>query len=231
MEKTEPSTTSTPGQTTDFFLLFFFSIFFCGGLLFFIIGLRELHRQSEFKGRNPEAIGVVSNYFSSMEILVSYTTATGVEMYAMPGNAYWIRPAIGSRIRLWYNPEQPLEVIAQGGMPPFMQGSIIALLIFGGIGATGFYYVWRSRQLRIWLFEHGQRVEAAFVRSYWTGGAHGKFSYLVRAEWTDPSSGENYTFYGPLHGTSLLRQVKEKQGVVVLIDPDDPRRYYMEMPE
>ncbi len=201
------------------------------GLLFFTIGLSELYRQSEFKRRSPEAIGVVSNYFGSMEILVTYTTATGTEMYAMPGNVHLIRPAIGSRIRLWYNPQQPLEVVAQGGMPSFMLGGSLALLIFGGVGATGFYYVWRARQLRRWLYEHGQRIEAAFVRSYWIGARHGKSIYLVRAEWTDPSTGEIYTFYGFLGGASLLRQIKDKVVVVVLIDPDDPRRYYMELPE
>jgi len=227
MEKTKPSNASVPGQTNDFLLLIFFGLFLCGGLLFFFFGLRELYQQSEFKRRSPEAIGVVNNYFDSMEILVTYPTATGDEIYAMPRNVNLPRPAIGSRVRLWYNPKQPQEVVAQSGMPFSMLGGILALLIFGGVGATGLYFIWRSRQLRLWLYRNGQRVEAAFVRSYWTGGGHGKFTYKVCAEWTDPSSGEIHTFYGFLYGTSLLQQLKDKRVVVVLIDPDDPRRYYV----
>lgn len=229
-ERTEPSAATAPRNDSGFFLVFF-GIFLCMGLLFFILGLRELYQQSEFKRRSSEAIGVVSNYFGSMEILVTYSTATGAEIYAMPKNVHLSRPAIGSRIRLWYNPEQPLEVVAQGGVPSFMLGGSLALLIFGGVGATGFYYVWRSRQLRFWLYAHGQRIEAAFVRSYWIGWRLGKSIYWVRAEWTDPSTGEIYPFYGFLNGTTLLRQLKDKQFVAVLIDPDDPRRYDMELPE
>ena len=231
MEKNESSAAVAPGQPDDFLLLVLCSLFFCSGLLLFVFGLRELYQQSEFKRRSPEAIGVVSNYFGSTEILVSYSTASGAEIYAMPRNIHLSRPAIGSRIRLWYNPEQPLEVVSQGGMPPFMPGAILALLIFGGAGATGFYFVWRAHRLRLWLYRHGQRVEAALVRSYWTGWDHGKFGYVVRTEWTDPSSGESFTFYRSLYGTALLRQLKEKRFVVVLIDPEDPRRYYVEMPE
>lgn len=231
MKKNEPSATVTPGQPDDFLLLTIFSLFFCAGLLFFVFGLRALYQQSEFKRRSPEAIGVVSNYFGSMEILVSYTTATGAEIYAMPGGIHLPRPAIGSRIRLWYNPEQPLEVVAQGGIPSSMLSGILALLVFGGAGATGFYFVWRAHRLRLWLYRHGQRVEAALVRSYWTGWDHGKFGYVVRTVWTDPSSGATYTFYRSLYDTALLRQLKEKRFVVVLIDPDDPRRYYVELPE
>jgi hypothetical protein len=233
---TKPETTnhyrsSDPHQIDDYFFILFFGICFCMGLLFFCLGLHAVHQLSEFKDRNRKTIGIVSNHFGSTEITVTFRDEAGKEIYALPVNVYLQRPAIGSRIRLWYNPAQPLEVVAQGGMPQFMQGGILALLIFGGIGAAGFYFVWRQRQLRLWLYDYGRIIEAAFVRSYWFGRRHGTNCYKIISKWTDPDSGISYTFSGVLWGKSRLDQIKRQQFVPVLIDPDNPKRFYIDLPE
>lgn len=231
MKKPNSVAPPLPEQSTDFFLFIFFGLFLCVSLLFFALGLRSVQLQSEFKRRNPATTGVVSSYFDSMSILVSYSTAKGEEIYALPQNIHWPRPAIGRRIRLWYNPGQPQEVVAQGGMPSAMFAGILAVLVFGGTGFAGLRYAWRKRQLRHWLYQHGQRVKADFQHAYWTGWAHGRARYKVVARWEDPSSGGIYTFSRFLFGQSLLRQIEEQRFITVLLDPDDPQRYYVELPE
>jgi hypothetical protein len=82
-----------------------------------------------------------------------------------------------------------------------------------------------------WLKQHGRRIVATVTSiRHETGKTPAGFSrdnYYVTAKWTNPRTGRTYTFWTWI----MNRSPEYTQGslVSVLIDPNDPKRYTMDL--
>lgn len=90
-----------------------------------------------------------------------------------------------------------------------------------------YYQVWKIN----WLQHHGRRIIATITairheKKKTSTGAVRDFAY-VTARWTDPRTGQTYTFWKWL----VDNHVSYTTGylVPILIDPRHPRRYQMEI--
>jgi hypothetical protein len=104
------------------------------------------------------------------------------------------------------------------------------LLIVGILALTMAFIIYQIRTNK-WLQCHGRRI-VAMVTSirHETGKTPAGFlrdNYYVTAKWTNPRTGRTYTFW-----TWIMNRCPDytKGSLVpVLIDPNDPKRYIMDL--
>ncbi len=111
---------------------------------------------------------------------------------------------------------------------------IVALMwtLFIGLFAVPVARARRRRQREIaWLKSNGWRVEVTVARVEVSAGAsryQAPRHFLIAQAWDAPDGKESYTFKSdPLSGS--LADDLVGATVDVLIDPDDPNRYYMDV--
>jgi len=103
-------------------------------------------------------------------------------------------------------------------------------LLISVLTLTIAFIIYQIRQLG-WLRHHGKRV-VALVTSIRhevgkTRAGFARDNYYLTATWTNPRTGQTYTFW-----SWIMNQAPEYvQGslVPVLIDPKDPKHYLMEL--
>lgn len=107
--------------------------------------------------------------------------------------------------------------------------SATILFLFGWLGLLPFDG--QKRRSRKWLLSYGRPVVAAIdrVRKDTVRGSK-SVSWVVIAKWSDPVDGTAYQFYSDRLQADPSNQLHS--GVVnVLIDPNNPRRHYMDLSE
>lgn len=100
---------------------------------------------------------------------------------------------------------------------------ILLLLCLGGVTAQVLLIIGSRRRKRRWNERHvlakvtDVHLEANILSSYW----------YITAVWSDRQTGQSYTF----RSRSLVARPQQRVGdtVIVIIDPDDPRRSYMQL--
>lgn len=109
---------------------------------------------------------------------------------------------------------------------------LVGLLIVAVI--TGQHFIRRATQRRrAWLLQHGEKITATITRiqEYVTRNRNSFITrrfYQVTALWEDPHTREVYEFTRRL---SSPLGYQERLPVPVWIDPNNPRRYWMGIPE
>lgn len=138
----------------------------------------------------------------------------------------------GETVRVLYDPDMTVPPRIDSFWQLWFGTVILGILgsVFGGIGWGYWGSKIAGRRLEAWLDRHGRRIEAEVVDV----GLDRAFSFnhqspwRIRAQWHDETGGELYLFnsralwFDPepfLHGGRIT----------VLIDPDDPRRYKMDL--
>ena len=104
------------------------------------------------------------------------------------------------------------------------------LLVAGTLACTIVFIIYQIQKIE-WLKRHGRRIVAAVTSiRHETGKSPAGFSrdnYYVTAKWTNPQTGRTYTFW-----TWIMNHCPDfTQGslVPVLIDPNNPSRYTMDL--
>jgi hypothetical protein len=109
---------------------------------------------------------------------------------------------------------------------------LIGLLVAAVIAAQFFIRRAKERQ-RAWLLPHGKKIMATIIRieEHITRNRYGFItarSYQVLALWDDPQTRQVYEFTRRLESPLGYQ---ERLPVPVWIDPNNPRRYWMGIPE
>ncbi len=163
--------------------------------------------------------------------VVEYTTATG-ERVRFRGATASRPPAFdrGEAVTVLYEPSQPekakINALSELWFIPLVSGGIGTLFIL--MGGCPLLYMALSRRRSAWLKEHGQRVQADIAEvildtRYRLNGQH---PYRIIAQWQDPAQQTLRTFRSDAIWFDPAPFVKTKK-VDVLIDPNDPKRYWM----
>ena len=104
------------------------------------------------------------------------------------------------------------------------------LLIVGTL-ALAIAFIMHQIRTNEWLQHHGRRIVATVTSiRHETGKTSAGFSrdnYYITAKWTHPQTGKTYTFW-----TWIMNRCPDytKGSLVsVLIDPNNPRRYAMDV--
>lgn len=165
--------------------------------------------------------------------VIRFTTAEGKVVEFSPSLGDSALEAIGLKVPVRYDPENPGRATVDGLEHLWGAPLILALfsLPFLGIG-YGYWLVRLSRHLRGRRLERsGRRIEARLTGVERESGASAGLDaagWVIRAEWQDPKDGRRHLFHSrplPFDPTVFLRE----QGIGVFLDPADPSRYRMDL--
>ena len=227
----------TDGPKTGLIFGAFFILF---GAIFAGTGVKEMSRAAEFRTKGIAAQGVVT------EVRVSHSTDSKghrrtrhhatVKYQAGDGLTHTFEAAAklseGEPVPLLYLPERPEAAILKSLAENRSSG--LFPLVFGlacagaGIAVVVFFYK-RSKQIA-WLKEHGRKIKAKVIGITTTHNrhAHGRRrTYRVIAHGVHPIGAAQQFKSEALArdpGDSLIGQEVE-----VLVDPRNPRSYYLEV--
>lgn len=139
----------------------------------------------------------------------------------------------GQRVLVYYDPANPAGSARPNSFLslwflPMLFG--ILGLVFFGVG-TGFFMVWFSNwRKKKWLSGYGQRITARItgVRLNTHIRNMGKSPYNIMAEWQDPLNNYPHVFRSD-NIWDLPPSLEPGQAINVLVDPNNYRRYYVEV--
>ena len=111
---------------------------------------------------------------------------------------------------------------------------LILLTVFLVWGLIIFVLYIRNGQKTAWLLEHGKRITATVTNVETQQLSRGQVMrgspltrYKVLASWCDPQTGQEYTF--ERQRLYQAPQLQPGATVTVLLDPRNPRRYYIQL--
>lgn len=208
----------------------FFAIFALAGLVCGAVGFWLVKSRYDLLNHGVKTTGTVVDLNYSKN-----TVAPVVEFSDEWGNAMVYKSSyysshssyeVGQKVALYYNPSNPedatLEGEGLGNWFPF-----IFLFTHGGVGFGGLYWLEKKRRLRRWLQQSGHEVQARC-----TGikeDVHkGRHYYTVQCDWNDPYTGTPHTFESETMSENPSGLIAEGSLVRVMMDPNDPRRYWMD---
>lgn len=165
--------------------------------------------------------------------VVEFTTATGkrIEFTSSVGSS---PPShrVGEPVKVLYNPADP-----QGArIKSFFQlwfGFLIVFaigLIFAAIGLTMIFVRARGRKRAEWLRLHGRRMKTAFkgVQLNDSVRVNGRSPYQIVSQSSDPASNTVRLYQSENIWFDPSEYIKGEV-IDVLVDPNDPRRYIMDI--
>lgn len=149
---------------------------------------------------------------------------------------------IGQSLNLLYDPlnyekvkkDSQLEIYGVAGILLFFAA------LFSIVGLAIGYFAYSRHQMNQWLRLNGQRIKATFmdVATDYEYHSVGRFNnrsyrrrtpyYQVRASWTNPRTRAVHVFSSDWLAADLSAQLEGKT-IDVLIDPEDPERYLVDM--
>jgi hypothetical protein len=103
--------------------------------------------------------------------------------------------------------------------------------IFGGIGLPLLVQWLRQRAGERWARESGIRVDAEFVGVERDARirVNGRSPYRIVAQWRSPRDDKTYRFQSDPLWTDPTRALAGRRHLPVRLDPDRPRRYWMDI--
>ena len=210
----------------------FFSIFAFAGLICGAWGAYNVHSEYTIKNEGIQTTGSIidlkySNKGGNVSPVIGFRDQSGREV-VYHSNFYtnMVSYQIGQPMTLWYLPEDPQnEVILEGGnfMTYF---PFLFLFTHGGVGFGGLIWLEMSRRRVKWLKEYGQEVQARYVKTQQNSGK--RTTYQVVSEWKDPYTQTVYEFKSERLSQNPEASFAPGQQVRVLIDPNNPKRYWMD---
>lgn len=212
-------------------MYFFFGIFAAAGLLCGVLSLGLVYQRYQITSGGIHTKGRVVDLLhskSSVAPVVSYLDEQGVEhLYESSSYTSINAPGIGDTLSVYYRPGNPEDVELEGeGW--FNLFPLIFFFTHGGVGFGGLYWLEKKRRMYNWLKQNGHAIEAKLVEI--RHGAHkGRSYYTLRCEWKDPYTQELYHFESESLSQDPSGRLPTGSTVGVLIDPDKPKRYMMDV--
>jgi hypothetical protein len=209
----------------------FCSLFALVGLGAGIWGFSALYNKYQLVNNGVKTVGkVISLEYSyskgstTTAPNVLFTTQNGVEKVYSSKFYTNINPyKVGDNVTLWYDPADT-DRVAVTSSPWPDAFPLIFLLTHGGIGFGGLFWLERKRRHKKWMEAHGQEVWAKFVES-----RHSGKSYRAVCAWTEPLSKYEHEFLSERMAKDPATFLAVDAPVRVLIDPNNPHRYWMDM--
>ena len=217
-------------------------VFSFTGLLFMIGGIWLSVAEFDKKDRFVQHTAIISNIeryidsdgYTAHRAYVDYTVS-GVQYDDVPLNYYSSGMYIGKEAIIYYDPDNPRNIIAGGGAE-------YLFLIFPAIGAMFFIIgasigivKFKKANGKKRLMEYGELIYADIEQiglnsSY---SVNGRSPYLIYCHWTDPDSLTTYTFKSPNIWGNPEPQMKAKglTNIPVYIDRGNPKKYYVSVDE
>lgn len=208
---------------------FFGGMFLAAGLLCGILFFVSAYQYYTFLYYGEDAIGTVTQFKSEQNDgklwvapIITYQTTSGRtleyhhDVYASPSTY-----AVGDRFPLRYHSKHPEKVVDRQRKPVWFL--LLFLFTHGGAGAYLIYYIAKTDRLRSWLKIYGREILATY--SHTERGAKG--SRWIVCTWEDPLTHKQYTFQSDGFPKGAKEYVAKVTQVPVLIDPDNPERYWV----
>ncbi len=139
---------------------------------------------------------------------------------------------VGEQVAVYYLPENPSQAEVKGffsqWFAPFLTS--IFTIIFGGVG-MGFLLAARlKKRKQAWLQQHGKAIEAkvTFIQKDRVIRINGRRPYRIYCQWQNPQTNQIQIFKSePI--LYDLRHTLTPETFTVLIDEQNPRRYYVDI--
>lgn len=216
-------------------LYFFFGIFAIVGLACGAWGVAGLVSRNRILNEGIKTTGTIielarSSKGNSVAPVVSFRDRSGDSVvyrsnFYSGGSSY----RVGNEMAVWYLPPNSSEDVVLEGRDWTAYFPFIFLLTHGGVGIGGILWMERKRRRQKWLLEHGQEVKASLVKVNTHSGKSGT-SYTFVCKWTDPFTGQAYTFESESVSSDPSDWLARQGGSVrVLIDPAKPKRYWVDV--
>lgn len=212
-------------------MYFFFGIFAAAGLLCGIISAGLVYGRWNVTHNGVETTGTVVDLLyskSSVAPVVKYTDEGGREHLYESSSYTSINPAeIGDQLKVYYLPDEPTEVELEGeGW--FNLFPLIFFFTHGGVGFGGIYWLEKKRRLYNWLQQFGKEIQAKLTEVK-HGSNKGRSYHTLKCEWLDPYTQQLYSFESETLSNYSLSALPVGRPVRVLIDPDNPKRYWVDI--
>jgi hypothetical protein len=215
-------------------------IFLAIGVILLAIGANITLRAHSFRSRASVASGVVlENVWSSGSRNMSYSprvefrTASGRVVHFV-SRVSSQPPAFreGESVKVLYDPDDPTNASIDSFFEQWFGSLILGGLglVFALVGGIWLSVVARSKRLNEWLQINGTRVLAQLQGVELNRGleVNGRNPYRIMAQWLNPATNRIHIF----HSENLWfdpRRFVSGPTVQVLIDPNDPKRYHMDV--
>jgi len=178
---------------------------------------------------NGKVTALIQGSKSGVAPEVSFIANNGKE-YVFSSSFYSSPPSysIGENIKVLYLPQNPHHAKIDD-FTNIWCGPLILFIIGFIFSAVGAFFM-RISMLRKWLKENGQIIEAvvqsAGIDAYIK--VSGRPTYVIIAQWVQPSSNLSYTFKSDLLCSDPQEYVKPGDKIKVSIDPNNPKRYFLD---
>ncbi len=165
--------------------------------------------------------------------VVAFTTATGkrIEFTSSVGSS---PPShrVGERVKVLYQPGDPQSARIKSFFHLWFGFLIVFALglVFAAIGLTMIFVRTRGRKRAEWLHQHGRRVKTAYkgVELNQSLRVNGRSPYQIISQSSDPASNTVRVFESENIWFDPSEYIKSET-IDVLVDPNDPRKYVMDI--
>jgi len=165
--------------------------------------------------------------------VVKFRTAKGRERsFEEAGRSNPPSYAVGERVQVLYDPKHPddarIDSFSDLWALPMILGGMGVL--FAGIGGGVMLFGMSGRRRKEYLLAYGTAIETELQGVERNGALefNGKNPWRVATQWLNPDTNKLRIFYSENLWFDPSRFVTQKR-VTVLLDPKNPKRYYMDI--
>lgn len=165
--------------------------------------------------------------------VVRFRTAKGKEItFEELGKEKPAPYAIGDRVQVLYPPQSPRNARIDSYSSLWGLPTIVGILgvAFATAGGGMFLYGMLGKRKKEHLLAYGNAVETEFQGVERNGALefNGKNPWRISSQWVNPATDKLRIFYSENLWFDPTRFVTKKQ-LTVLLDPEKPERYYMDI--
>ncbi|MFN0215291.1 MAG: DUF3592 domain-containing protein [Saprospiraceae bacterium] len=207
----------------------FFAIFAIVGIGCGLLGFWLVKSRYDLINDGIKTTGIVIEFNHSKNTVapvVGFKDEWGNELVYNSDNYSSIKTfEIGQKVTVYYDPTDPKNATLEGeGRWNFFP--FIFLLTHGGVGIGGLYWLEKKRRLNRWLQQSGHEIQARLVEIKETYNK--RRYYTLYCEWTDPYTNTPHTFESESLSNDPTDRIAPGANLRVLIDPHNPKRYWMD---
>ena len=180
-------------------------------------------RESNRNGRTSYNYYPVVQFRTSQGRQVTFTSSSG---------SYPASYQEGDTVEVAYDPARPDHAEINAFWSVWL-GPVIVVglgIVFSGIGGGLGLYIFGAAKRVAWLKQRGERIRADIIEVGLNSSitVNGRHPYRITAQWQNPGSGKIHVFNSENIWFNPQQYLAGK-GVEVLIDPEKPRRYWVDV--
>lgn len=221
------------------FIWYFGLIFLSVGFVILAVAVGIGISNWRFSARAAKAQGVVKsiaqrtdNDGDTMYYPVIQFQESGGRAISFEGNGSGSVGAyrVGDQVEVLYDPDQPADARTSSSFPVGMLICGILGLVFSSIGGGFTFYQYKKWQMQAWLRGNGQPIHARLLSSQLDQSleVNGQNPYRVIAQVQHPVTGAVHVFKSDAVWYNPDPFLKS-DSIVVLVDPNDYRRYFIDL--